>query len=270
VVCSGCGYSDAEVTEFFDSGAPAKWICYRCGETGEYDEPVCRGCGKPLDPENYRLADGCPCNSARGVNHGLVPAKICTCEACDPEQAGSSRAIERPGVKFPDPIPAAKNTRSESTKITVAKAGTYLVTWSEGDEFKQETRYLETGESVTVEPGEMASVSMLMNEKKRRPLLQAEGLIPMSLDEGGEGDEVPAVDVLPVKEITDKTCFCNNTGCVYVDEPGKNDAGEDSMSITAYACPFCIGGESRGRPMRSGVPVDRRQRVKRKLNLKEE
>ena len=50
----------------------------------------CRACGKPV--ENDRIADGCPCNSPRGVNHGLVPAYVCTCPECDPEQTGSVRA----------------------------------------------------------------------------------------------------------------------------------------------------------------------------------
>jgi hypothetical protein len=48
----------------------------------------CRGCGKQLRFEDYRIADGCPCNSARGVNHGIVPVATCTCEKCDPEHWG--------------------------------------------------------------------------------------------------------------------------------------------------------------------------------------
>ena len=32
-----------------------------------------------------------PCNSGRGVNHGLVPLKTCTCVECDPAQTGSTR-----------------------------------------------------------------------------------------------------------------------------------------------------------------------------------
>ncbi len=56
------------------------------------DENLCRGCGAPLRlPENQRIADGCPCNSARGVNHGLVRKNTCTCIECDPEQTGSVR-----------------------------------------------------------------------------------------------------------------------------------------------------------------------------------
>jgi hypothetical protein len=51
----------------------------------------CRGCGKPLLWENIRIADGCPCNSARGINHGLVPQDTCTCLVCDPKQTGSTR-----------------------------------------------------------------------------------------------------------------------------------------------------------------------------------
>jgi len=60
-------------------------------------EMWCRNCGHPLVLSNYRIADGCPCNSKRGVNHGLVPTLTCTCVKCDPEQTGSTRhAI--PGV----------------------------------------------------------------------------------------------------------------------------------------------------------------------------
>jgi len=60
--------------------------CMRCcGLT------LCRGCGKPLDPGLTTVADGCPCNSPRGVNHGLVPSHVCTCTVCDPAQTGSAR-----------------------------------------------------------------------------------------------------------------------------------------------------------------------------------
>jgi hypothetical protein len=51
----------------------------------------CRACGKPLFPENRRIADGCPCNSGRGINHGLVATNTCTCSACDPAQTGGTR-----------------------------------------------------------------------------------------------------------------------------------------------------------------------------------
>lgn len=52
----------------------------------------CRACNKLL--ESDRIADGCPCNSPRGVNHGLAPVYVCTCLECDPAQTGSVR--ERP------------------------------------------------------------------------------------------------------------------------------------------------------------------------------
>lgn len=60
-------------------------------------QPVdCRGCGKTINlSENMRIADGCPCNSARGVNHGLVPHDVCTCVECDPAQTGASRVREK-------------------------------------------------------------------------------------------------------------------------------------------------------------------------------
>ena len=53
---------------------------------------ICRGCEKPLLSENRSIADGCPCNSERGINHGLVPPEVCTCKICDPAQQGCSRA----------------------------------------------------------------------------------------------------------------------------------------------------------------------------------
>jgi hypothetical protein len=57
-----------------------------------YSNPdLCRACGKMILPENRRIADGCPCNSPRGVNHGLVPKNTCTCLECDPAQTGSTR-----------------------------------------------------------------------------------------------------------------------------------------------------------------------------------
>jgi hypothetical protein len=57
-----------------------------------YSNPyLCRACGAMLLPENRRIADGCPCNSPRGVNHGLVAKNTCTCVACDPAQTGASR-----------------------------------------------------------------------------------------------------------------------------------------------------------------------------------
>lgn len=55
---------------------------------------ACRGCSKGLLPENRIMADGCPCNSGRGVNHGLVAKNTCTCIECDPAQTGSSRVKE--------------------------------------------------------------------------------------------------------------------------------------------------------------------------------
>lgn len=59
---------------------------------GPFSPPdECRGCGEGIWPENRTIADGCPCNSSRGINHGLVPKNTCTCQECDPEQTGSTR-----------------------------------------------------------------------------------------------------------------------------------------------------------------------------------
>ncbi len=51
----------------------------------------CRFCKNELDIRNLNMADGCPCNSPRGINHGLVDKNVCTCIICDPEQTGSTR-----------------------------------------------------------------------------------------------------------------------------------------------------------------------------------
>lgn len=53
--------------------------------------PVCRGCNQPLKAENAWMSDGCPCNNPRGINHGLVPTHICTCDKCDQQQTGGTR-----------------------------------------------------------------------------------------------------------------------------------------------------------------------------------
>lgn len=67
---------------------PVARRCTRCLLT---ESLCCRGCGASLDAANDRLADGCPCNAPRGINHGLVPANVCTCAVCDAAQTGSVR-----------------------------------------------------------------------------------------------------------------------------------------------------------------------------------
>lgn len=56
--------------------------------------PNCRACGASLLPPSSGIADGCPCNAPRGVNHGLVEKYSCTCDICDPAQTGSTRPAE--------------------------------------------------------------------------------------------------------------------------------------------------------------------------------
>jgi len=63
------------------------------GGLGCNDPSTCQGCGGPLLEENVRIADGCPCNAPRGVNHGLVSKATCTCLECDPAQTGHARAL---------------------------------------------------------------------------------------------------------------------------------------------------------------------------------
>ncbi len=53
---------------------------------------TCRGCKELLDPANFdTVADGCQCNSPRGINHGIVPEHTCVCEVCDAEGTGVVR-----------------------------------------------------------------------------------------------------------------------------------------------------------------------------------
>jgi hypothetical protein len=76
------------VTKYDQNTGKPYEICRRCME----HKPVpCRACGAPLNFENRVMADGCPCNSGRGVNHDLVPKNVCSCVECDPAQTGSSR-----------------------------------------------------------------------------------------------------------------------------------------------------------------------------------
>jgi hypothetical protein len=102
--CDGCGlvYGTAYPREpSVMVRADGKARCNDCANgikpqtTPPAPPPTCRGCGVPLRYENLRCADGCPCNSPRGVNHGLVPRNVCTCVACDPEETGSVRTLPK-------------------------------------------------------------------------------------------------------------------------------------------------------------------------------
>jgi hypothetical protein len=73
------------------SGPTFSGLCLFEGETSVVAPRTCRACRSLLRPENLRVADGCLCNSPRGVNHGLVPTDICTCPECDPAQTGGTR-----------------------------------------------------------------------------------------------------------------------------------------------------------------------------------
>lgn len=86
--------------------------------------PPCRGCGELLKIENYRVADGCPCNASRGINHGLVPIGTCTCAECDPEQTGSTRwPPAAPGAV--DSLRAQLATAIENLKLENRRAEKY-------------------------------------------------------------------------------------------------------------------------------------------------
>lgn len=42
----------------------------------------CQACGKPLLLENLFVDDGCPCNSARGVNFEPYKCQVCHTSNC--------------------------------------------------------------------------------------------------------------------------------------------------------------------------------------------
>lgn len=88
--------------------------------------PLCRGCGRPLDPSATNIADGCPCNSPRGINHGLVPVNVCTCGRCDPAQTGSVRNPQSSPSSVSEGATAA--TCKESLPVGGATAAITLVT----------------------------------------------------------------------------------------------------------------------------------------------
>lgn len=88
-VCGACGR-----TVDVGMGPLASWCPLHPFVT--WRDP-CRACGAPLLPQNATMADGCPCNSVRGINHGLVAKETCTCVECDLEETGSTRAAATPG-----------------------------------------------------------------------------------------------------------------------------------------------------------------------------
>jgi len=77
---------------------------FSCGQSTREDATwgynVCRNCKRPLYMRNIGVADGCPCNAYRGVNHGLVPTFVCTCQECDPAQTGSAREFVSVSTKL--------------------------------------------------------------------------------------------------------------------------------------------------------------------------
>ncbi len=47
-----------------------RWLFEIAGPPAKPEHRIytCRGCGKPLLPENAWMEDGCPCNSPKGIN----------------------------------------------------------------------------------------------------------------------------------------------------------------------------------------------------------
>ena len=86
--------------------------CVVCGQRGkpkqapatQVELTACRGCGKPLLPENIPLCDGCPCNCKQGANHGLVPKECCTCDECFGDNEPLLGGVRY--ARWPQPLPA--------------------------------------------------------------------------------------------------------------------------------------------------------------------
>lgn len=99
--CDKCGSDLAQAPTLHEEPKPHEYVTRYDRNTGTPFEmctkcmqrkpEACRACGKELLHENKWMSDGCPCNSARGVNHGLVAKNVCTCTECDPAQTGSPR-----------------------------------------------------------------------------------------------------------------------------------------------------------------------------------
>ena len=120
IACPACAPSVDACTR-----PPPGWVCTRgvhadgpCAAV-----PLCRGCGKLILPENLRIADGCPCNTRRGINHGLVPANTCTCVVCDPAQTGSTRYPPAAAVAFGETTQGKVSELVESARIMPDDAG---------------------------------------------------------------------------------------------------------------------------------------------------
>lgn len=88
--------------------------------------PVCRGCNQPLKAENAWMSDGCPCNNPRGINHGLVPKEVCTCEECaKPDHIVDANKMIEPATDFDFDEAASKAAavikgRLDSDTLTVS------------------------------------------------------------------------------------------------------------------------------------------------------
>jgi hypothetical protein len=86
-VPAALAYADACEAEYPELAADIRTRAKRATDRSE----ICRGCGLVLHDTNRTMADGCHCNSRRGINHGRVDKLVCTCAECDPAQTGSSR-----------------------------------------------------------------------------------------------------------------------------------------------------------------------------------
>lgn len=88
--------------------------------------PVCRGCNQPLKAENAWMSDGCPCNNPRGINHGLVPKEVCTCDECaETDHIVDANKMIEPATDFDFAKAANKaamviKTRLDSDTLTVS------------------------------------------------------------------------------------------------------------------------------------------------------
>lgn len=99
--------------------------------------PVCRGCNQPLKTENAWMSDGCPCNNPRGINHGLVPKEVCTCEKC----AESDHIVEADKMIEPaasDSILGVRHWQDAQRGVEVVNKSDYDAVAASRDEWERE------------------------------------------------------------------------------------------------------------------------------------
>jgi len=99
--------------------------------------PVCRGCNQPLKAENAWMSDGCPCNNPRGINHGLVPKEVCTCDECaETDHIVDANKMIEPAAS--DSILGVRHWQDAQRGVEVVNKSDYDAVAASRDEWERE------------------------------------------------------------------------------------------------------------------------------------